>query len=142
MKEHIKRWHYPATYGDWLYEVDQLKYFAENRPAFMINNLVEYFDLDEFELNYLDGDDDIVLYPNPNPGHFALYNNTMTDITNGKITMINSFGQVIFTRSNIDISRKLSYHVYPDNLKAGMYIFIFENNSNVLTKKVIVSGAN
>lgn len=142
MKEHIKRWHYPASYGEWLYEVDQLRYFAENRPAFMINNLVEYFDLDEFELNYLDAVDDIVLYPNPNPGHFALYNNTMTDITNGKITMINSFGQVIFTRSNIDISRKLSYHVYPDNLKAGMYIFIFENNSNVLTKKVIVSGTN
>jgi len=43
MPEHINRWSKPATYNDWLANVEHLRVFAQNRPACMRKYIMDYF---------------------------------------------------------------------------------------------------
>ena len=43
MPEHIDRWSKPATYNDWLANVEHLRVFAQNRPEYMRKFIMEYF---------------------------------------------------------------------------------------------------
>lgn len=54
MEEHIQRWGYPANYDKWLEEVDVLRDFARERPAWVRRHFEEFFSLNgsvEISLN-------------------------------------------------------------------------------------------
>ncbi len=44
--EHYARWGYPDGYGQWLEHVDIMLEFAEKRPQYQRQHILEYFDLD------------------------------------------------------------------------------------------------
>ena len=43
MPEHIERWSKPATFNDWINNVQLLRNFASNRPHFIRKYIIEYF---------------------------------------------------------------------------------------------------
>ncbi len=48
MPNHIKRWGQPATYEDWESNVDIMRQFATERPAYMLAHLADHFELDGY----------------------------------------------------------------------------------------------
>ena len=51
MDDHIARWGHPKSMDIWYEEINKLKHFAINRPCVMKENIIDFFDLDDFDFN-------------------------------------------------------------------------------------------
>lgn len=146
VEEHIERWNYPSTVGDWKSELDILREYATKRPCYMTNNIVAFFNLPVYELDCsnigisMENNVDLLLFPNPNDGHFSLYNNSMTDIENGRATLVNSIGNVVFTLKNISIAKNQKFYFHFNYLTEGVYILLLEYNNKLTNQKVVITS--
>ena len=125
MKEHIERWNYPKNIKTWMQEVNKMRKFAVERPCYMSENIISFF-----ELKYFDFQCDpkaekkvIVLYPNPNRGNFSIENITSEDIENGIINLINSSGQLVYSQSNVNLTAGERISLHLNHFPKGFYIF-------------------
>lgn len=143
IKEHIDRWNYPSSIENWNLEVGKLREFASERPCYMSENIISYFDLATFEFDCLANSKPktelLILYPNPNDGNFSIFNKSGQNIANGMVTIINSFGQVTYSIENVSVNINERFHFELTNLQRGLYIFIFKSNELSEMKRVIIS---
>ena len=51
MPRHIARWGKPSSYDAWVKNVNDVEEWMKNRPAYALENLRKYFDLDK---SYID----------------------------------------------------------------------------------------
>ena len=51
MRNHINRWQHPQSMDSWYEEIDKLKTFAINRPCIVKDNIISFFELDDFDFN-------------------------------------------------------------------------------------------
>jgi len=139
IEEHIDRWHYPTSVEQWKSEIDRMKEFAEKRPSFMINDIKEFFDIDEFDYKYFpQNSQELVFYPNPNNGSFKLINNSNRNIGKVKITIMNTMGQMVYFSDDIFVFQS-SNNTISTHLNQGLYIVIFEYENKKEMKKMIIS---
>lgn len=47
MQEHINRWQYPESLDFWREEVEKIRTFAKERPCYMRNHLMQYFNISD-----------------------------------------------------------------------------------------------
>jgi hypothetical protein len=79
MQRQIWRFGYPGSVAEWNEKVTyNLVNFAYDRPCYMENHILDFFDLDDFPFHCSEGVDsidelrDIVIYPNPSDGRFQM----------------------------------------------------------------------
>ena len=53
MPRHIARWGRPSSYSKWEKNIDYIRKWVENRPAYALENLRKYFSLDKSYINQL-----------------------------------------------------------------------------------------
>ena len=51
MQRHINRWRHPSSIDLWYAEIDQLKTFAIYRPAIIKANIIDFFELENFDFD-------------------------------------------------------------------------------------------
>lgn len=108
IEEHIARWSYPASVSDWEDEIETLKEFAIERPCYMTDDIINHFDLADFDFDCSTDvfepvrSNNLVVFPNPNNGNFFLVNNYL-DIKDATITIVSSNGTIAYEEGSIDI---------------------------------------
>ena len=120
VSEHIYRWGNPADYNKWLHNVDMLRLFAIQRPAFIHEQLLKNFG------------NPFLVYPNPSDGNFYidfLYDDNLPK----ELCIADVYGRIIFTET---ISEKQKHMEM--NLDTGMYILRIEIENLVFTQKIQV----
>ena len=146
IEEHIDRWNYPSSKDEWKNEIDEFRTFATNRQCYMSENIISYFRLSSYEFDcisdLLEEKDQLALYPNPTKGKFAIINNSTIDIEDGKLILINSLGQIIYSREKIKMKTKERSHFQLSNLHSGIYICLFTSKNLSKTIKVFVTNRN
>lgn len=146
IQEHIDRWNYPSDVNDWENKVSILKEFARNRPEYMADNIQNFFNLSEFDyncnsaINPIQNENILSIYPNPNNGQFSLKNISTRNIEEGKVTLTNTIGQVIYRQDNISIAKHKSFNFNFSKLSEGIYYLTLENNHKTSTHKVIITN--
>lgn len=145
IEEHIDRWNYPASLEQWREEIDKLREFASERPCYMSENIMSYFHLSTYEFdclkNNIQENDIFTLYPNPNDGNFVIFNDYEKDIEDGKVIIVNLFGQIVYSQENILINTKERFRFQLNNLADGMYVFHFTSKEISEIKKFIISSS-
>ncbi len=145
IEEHMARWGYPDSFNDWENEIAVLNDFANKRPCSMTDNIMTFFNLSEFDfdcthdVDTIKNNENILLFPNPSAGRFSLHNGLITDIEKGRATLVNSIGQVVFTQKDIFIAPKQQFYFNLNNLSKGVYLLIFEYNSEITYQKVVIT---
>lgn len=101
MPNHIKRWKYPVSMDTWLNDIEiNILDFLEERPCKVVENIHDFFDLPNFDVNCKDSTDttsqpeneSFTISPNPNNGIFTISNNsTQTKLFQYRI--FNALGQ-------------------------------------------------
>jgi hypothetical protein len=140
--EHINRWNYPLNLNQWKEEIDILREFAVDRPCYITQYLMSYFDLKEFDFDCMSdkiaGENILSMNPNPSNGNCFLYNNTMQDINKGSVMIISLIGNVLYTEKNVFLPAKGRKNLYLDKIPNGSYLLFFKNNDIVEIIKFII----
>lgn len=146
IEEHIDRWNYPANAKAWKSAIDRLRQFAAERPCYMSEDIMSFFKLSTYKYDCLrdrmhkeQGNELLVLFPNPNTGEFTIFNKSDNKIEAGKLKIVDYLGKTIYSQENILISPKARKHFRPNNLKNGVYVVIFTSGAISELKKIIVS---
>tara|TARA_B100000575_G_scaffold94823_1_gene75563 strand:+ start:1371 stop:3704 length:2334 start_codon:yes stop_codon:yes gene_type:complete len=140
IEEHINRWGYPRSISNWIMSIEDLKFFAVNRPCFMKKNIMNYFNLENFDFQCEElklEDYEISTFPNPNNGFFTLLINF--PITNGaKIIVSNLSGKIVYEEQNYQ-----QYNSYKNLdlnfLKTGLYIVNIKTDQISLKSKILIT---
>lgn len=142
IEEHINRWNYPSTVQHWEDEVNKYRLFATERPCNISKHIKNYFDVNGSEFgcttNNLNANEILPMFPNPNKGNFEMFNNSSQDIENGKVTLVDSFGRLIYLQENISIKINERHNFNFKNLANGIYILNFESNVLSETKRISI----
>lgn len=147
IKEHIDRWNYPSSVSLWEQNVDSLRTFATRRPCYMVNNIVQFFNLSSFEFDCsvgnieLESNNQLRLIPNPNNGLFALYNDSLEEIVNASATVINSLGTIVYTQEDIFIGKNSKYFFNIDNLPNSVYVLRLRYNNKATNIKMVLNSS-
>jgi len=146
IQEHIDRWNYPANITEWKHEIYKLKEFALERPCYMQNNLISYFELDELNFDCKKSDryenDIISIYPNPSNGNFDVINNSPMNIEEANICIINLQGQIIHSFSKAKIPKNDKILLDLPTMKTGLYILKINSNYLDINKKIQILNYN
>lgn len=95
------------------------------QPATSISNVIDVRVLTG--LSNLPGDNDIMLYPNPNNGMFVLKGNiTTNEVITIRIT--NTVGQNVYTKQVQPVNNKLDTTINADYLASGIYNLLLKTN--------------
>ncbi len=131
MPNHIDRWHFPKSYDSWLDDIKiDLEEFLEKRPCAVVNNIEEFFDLENYLVECNDSVDTvipptedlgIIVAPNPNPGQFSI-SNSSEQYKTLNIILFNSLGQAVYQVENFEVEPFESRTINLDYLSSGMYI--------------------
>lgn len=141
---HIHRWHYPESYNKWENSVDSaLTSFIENRPCVVKENIINFFDLDMFNLNCQEpdpahpGELGLIIGPNPNDGNFYLWNQT-SEANIISVILFTTTGRVIYEKKQISLESREQVHFSFPHLASGSYILRILDQNNIANKKIIV----
>ena len=142
MQEQIDRWGYPPSMGYWKDELQRLRDFAQNRPCFMSEHLIRFFNLKSFAYDCVYGKDELdsgwLLFPNPTDGHFSIYNHSGDRIKNGTILLTNALGQLVFESQQFDIEQQERMGFDFSKFPNGMYVLTFSSNSVSGREKILI----
>jgi len=146
IKSHAIRWHYPESFKKWKEAVeDELRRFLVERPCYVAENIMTFFNTDDFgfscdsviEKKQLDINSLLLIAPNPSDGNFYFYNN-FDYILNAEIIISNVNGSIVYREENVFIP--LGYLKYfnlsrlPDNI---YFLRIISENLNKQFKILI-----
>lgn len=142
IEEHIDRWSYPSDLNTWYSEIDKMMEFAINRPDFMIEHIMEYFQLDEFDINDLSDSTfeysplDFVISPNPNNIGILKIENLVISKVMFHVNIINSSGVIVYTGLLQDRKNVVDLSAFAN----GFYIVKIFNSNSVYQHKLIISN--
>ncbi|MCK5857142.1 MAG: CotH kinase family protein [Bacteroidales bacterium] len=144
--EHCNRWFSPNDYSSWKSNIEKdITTFIHNRPCAVQGNIMNYFELSTFgfDCNQKELDTSntsaIIIAPNPNNGHFFLFNNS-DDIENAQIIISNMNGLVVYREDKVDLLKHHQKHLQLGHLSNGTYILHFVSyNYSERIKIVIVN---
>ena len=61
INNHIERWHFPRSYNGWIEDIEtDLIHFLEKRPCAVVENLTEFFNLDDYEVVCRDSTEHVI----------------------------------------------------------------------------------
>jgi hypothetical protein len=142
MPEHINRWSYPSSLKAWEENIEVLREFAINRPCYIKNDLINFFDLTD--LNYACPDSSsffpeskLAIAPNPNIGYFHL-RSSLNGIFDGEVTVRNVYGQVVYYEENVVLYTYGRRYFDLQNLASGTYFISFDYNEKTEVQKIVI----
>ena len=142
--KHIGRWNYPDSFERWENDIENgLLSFIEERPCIVRDNIIEFFNLVDFDfvcqnnINEVYETNNLILAPNPNNSNFFLYN-TFSDITNATIIVTNINGQIVYKEDNVDIMKNERKYFNLSNLSNNAYVLQIISNNYAEQKKIII----
>lgn len=143
MQEHINRWNYPNSLSAWYEEIERLEKFAINRPCFVKDDLMNFFDLETFDYQCIDENDfqkeyNLFVYPNPSKGDISIRNNESNSYLIGDLTITNANGQTVFYQKNIVLEDDNTVDLNLSNLPNGVYFITCQNVDFIITKKLVL----
>ena len=143
IEEHIDRWGYPSSLELWQGNIEILKDFTLNRPCFIQDHIMAFFNLTEFDFDcnndikeFREGSK-LTLMPNPGSGVFYLYNNSSGTITMD-ILVTSISGQVVYNEKNATIQGKGKHALNLTVLSNNTYILHYYNPDFSERKKIII----
>lgn len=141
MNEQINRWNYPRSYGEWMENINKIKKFAAMRPCYMLNLLVEHFNITDERYGGGICDDPepdkiLVVYPNPVVDEI----NVKIEDSRNIIKSVNIYdlsGRKVYGNEYPENSyiRELNLHL--DQLGSGIYIISVQTDNYLLNKQFI-----
>ena len=144
IEEHIDRWNYPLDMFNWFYNIEIIREFAINRPCFMKEDLIEFFNLTELDFDCSNPDDfkieesSLLIIPNPTSNNFY-FKSLVNDFALGDVIIRNINGQIILNQSNIIVENKDSgTRVDVSQFASGVYTVTFQNDNYIQTEKLII----
>ncbi|MCD4745769.1 MAG: CotH kinase family protein, partial [Bacteroidales bacterium] len=144
VSHHIFRWNYPDSISKWESDIeDNLLFFIENRPCGVEENIIEFFDLNEFGFSCNNNIDEIekknilFLAPNPSIGIFFIYNNS-SEIIKGNITITSVTGKIVYVENNVSLVGNEKKYFNLTELPKNTYILNFYNTNFSEIKRIII----
>ncbi|TVR77386.1 MAG: T9SS C-terminal target domain-containing protein [Chitinophagaceae bacterium] len=107
MQHHIYRWNYPKDISSWHRNIDDMFYFAKNRPCALWEMAINFFELENDFIGYEICEDEdaykpiIFIFPNPSNGAFSVNITTYKPSASGNIRISNMLGQIVYDESII-----------------------------------------
>lgn len=143
IEEHINRWNYPQSKEHWVKEIDILREFALDRPCYLSQDIKQYFELNELEL-LCDTDDEIGINtisvsPNPSQGHIILKNNSILDLDEINVSVINVLGQVDYSYEISNLNSMESTTLNLTDLSNGIYLLLLNKKNKSEYTKIIIN---
>ncbi len=142
MAEQIERWFYPEDMSSWNEQVEKMIYFAQHRPCYMRENIMNFFDLEEFDFSCdnsstyeLNGGHQLTIVPNPSNGkniHISLLKNKRVY---GHYKIFSFDGKIV-AQDRVDqniIKLDLSY------LLDGIYYISLESDKQNYVGKIVIT---
>ena len=143
---HINRWTFPWGHNTWLYDIENsLGTFATERPCYMRDFILDFFELeeDEFDFQCEVGIIEIprknsMIIPNPTSSTFKL----IIDESAGKnyqVAIFNNMGSLVrnYQINSSNSSVNMSFDV--SGLRSGIYFVRVNDGFNIYTEKLIVT---
>lgn len=134
MDEHIARWSYPSNFSQWTSELDILREFAKERPCFIRDNIINFFNLIDFDFDcdliIADNNFDNKLIVFPNPCENRLNVNTVR-LQNETLFFYNIQGALV---KSVVVSEGIT-NVDVSNLASGMYLLMCVNKKSIVIIK-------
>tara|TARA_B100000700_G_scaffold329065_1_gene449135 strand:+ start:311 stop:2656 length:2346 start_codon:yes stop_codon:yes gene_type:complete len=127
IEEHVGRWGYPHSLNHWREEINILKEFAINRPCFMAENIVDFFDLESFDFDCEKENYEYYefsAYPNPGNGKFNLMINFPVS-TMDKLIVTDLTGKIVYEEVDCRLLLENEKEIDLGFLKSGIYIVNF-----------------
>ena len=127
--EHINRWGYPENKTVWEENIDAMYDFASQRPCIMAENIISWFNLPTWEYDCtaaVHTENNLILYPNPNNGNFALYNASGEKAENGILELFDSNGHRVLQKADITIAAGERTYFNYTHIPAGIYQLTFK----------------
>ncbi len=141
MPEHIARWSYPDGMGKWNSEIDKMIEFAEKRPCFMRENIMNYFGLDEFGFtcdttgNIENESHDIIISPNPvSQDYFTISIKGYQNI-NANYQIIGMDNRLVKT----GILNSTNTIISTNNMSTGIYLLQIQYANRQYYERIIIS---
>ena len=143
--QHIGRWNLPSSINTWQQTLEDMRWFAQERPCVLKEQLEEFFDIDSVGIVCVTGfgidtpveKEQLLLYPNPAKtgtvylktlAGSPIFEYSIFDITGRKMLVRQTHPQEINVQIEIDIT----------DLKAGIYIVGARGFENISYTKLIV----
>jgi hypothetical protein len=117
--------------------------FLEDRTCIVENNIINFFNLSEFDFSCNskvienDNNRNLILAPNPCNGVFYIYNNE-ADIINANITITDVNGRVVSRITNFSLSRNEHKYFNLSYLPGNIYFFFIESGGFNKRMKFII----
>lgn len=141
---HIDRWQFPRSHQGLLDDIDfTLNKFARERPCYMRDFILNFFDLEENELEFTCSESiaeingkRFAISPNPASANFSLVIDGIS-FTDCQIAIYDNLGRLVFKENYRAINSSLNQTIDVSNFKTGIYLVNFTDGKNILTKKLI-----
>lgn len=143
MPRHMSRWDFLGSVSNWKDTIDsRIVTFIEKRPCVVEKNLVEFFDISTFDFHCVDSsvktsNKKLLLAPNPNGGHFFIYNILPEDIT-GEIIVTDIIGRTIYSKDDVSLIKNEKTYFDFSYLPSNSYILMFKNKDFREVRKFIL----
>jgi hypothetical protein len=118
--DQIYRWNYPSDYIKWLHNVDMLREFAVQRPAYLINRLDELMG------------SPFVLFPNPARDHIHV---ELLFAGTGSIKLYNHMGILL---NELALNPEVTKYFFSLDISPGLYFVKVSLNDLVYSEKLMV----
>jgi len=137
------RWNYPENIASWEQGINPgILGFLEERPCFVKENILSFFDLDDIDFTCVTNTQDPALLdmqitPNPSNGIFTITNHgTSSSLIN--LLIFNTNGQLIHQSNNINIGQSSSQVFDLTHHVSGTYFLQLVGNNKVFQEKIII----
>lgn len=142
IEEHIERWSYPSDVSEWQQHIEDLRFFASERPCFMSDHITEFFNLASFNFNCLPGiasaeEINLETTPNPSFGAFYLESSSPQPIV-GDILITSIDGQVVHEEPDVILGMNQKHQFDLTYLANGTYVLNYFNEGFSKNIKVVV----
>lgn len=140
INEHIDRWNYPQE-ETWLDEINIMTDFARRRPCEMEDDIIAYFDLEEFEfectpiqVDEIQNNNAFSVFPNPSNGMIKIVPKNENQ-SNGTYTIRNIHGQIMHKGLIQKSSLNIDLSGFPD----GFYLINIDSFDKHYISKIVIS---
>ena len=150
INKHMIRWGLPYSYAQWEEDINVIINFLELRSCQFAYNLVDFLDSSNLSYdwdwantfcdnNSYEPQNDIIVYPNPNNGIFAIKNKTGENI-DGRLFITNINGVIVYDDFSFNLESSEKYFFDFSHLSAGFYVVYFTDSHTQTFTKLMVSN--
>lgn len=136
IQHHIDRWSYPKDYQKWKKNVEDLREFARHRPCVIKSQIIEFFDIEEFDfecdVTNIENEESPNISISPIPANGFVHIKTEAPIENIIVSTLS--GQEVI----IKIPQQNSYNLNLSGIQSGVYFVSIKTGNCIITRKLIV----